>query len=317
MSANDLEDQELIEEEEEDFSDYNVTTSITTTTKTKQETTSNINSVQINDNNLDQNSNASENNEVTNEESFELIKISSDSENVLEGSKNNSNTRNIQQQQQQQQQQQASQNYQRHEFDKEEEEEDNEIQLTEVSNWRKQNQQQQEQEQQEQQQHQEPRIQIKVPTETQNVNQNTYNRDNDDEENQLSLDNIPSDGDILRAKFQQFMEQKKQKCVLYLDEGRVNLLPAPLRQPIQNIINTVKRLTARNPTGAPLSALQILAERLDEFLELQEHRSDRDYELRCRDLLSIIYRNTIEAQRLSRQLRDAAAPRSLDEYENY
>ncbi|OHT16962.1 hypothetical protein TRFO_41429 [Tritrichomonas foetus] len=131
----------------------------------------------------------------------------------------------------------------------------------------------------------------------------------------FNSENLPDDDNILRQKFQQFIEEKKQKCVLMLDEGRVGLLPSQLRQPIQNIINQVKRWVNRNPTGASLSALQILAERLDEFLELQEHREDRNYEARCRDLLSMIYRNTIEAQRLARQLRDAATPRSLDEYE--
>lgn len=195
----------------------------------------------------------------------------------------------------------------------EEEEEDieedtKEIQLQEVSTWRKQTQQTNQQQK---------------PAKSQNTNPNvTFNNNNDEKfieasDHQFNSDNIPDDESLLREKFQQFMEEKKHKCVLYLDESRVNLLPAPLRPPIQKIINTIKRLTARNPTGAPLSALQILAERLDEFLELQNHRADRDYDLRCRDLLSIIYRNTIEAQRLSRQLRDAAAPRSLDEYENY
>lgn len=215
-------------------------------------------------------------------------------------------------------QQQAQPNNQLHSFEEEDEEEDTrEIQLQEVSAWRKQTQRQEQQQQTQQNQE-------ITSAKSQNTNPNvTFNNNNNDDkfieadDHQFNSDNIPDDESILREKFQQFMEEKKQKCVLYLDEGRVNLLPAPLRPPIQNIINTVKRLTARNPTGAPLSALQILAERLDEFLELQKHRTDRDYDLRCRDLLSIIYRNTIEAQRLSRQLRDAAAPRSLDEYENY
>lgn len=194
-------------------------------------------------------------------------------------------------------------------FEEEDIEEDTkEIQLQEVSTWRKQTQQTNQQQK---------------PAKSQNTNPNvTFNNNNDEKfieasDHHFNSDNIPDDESLLREKFQQFMEEKKHKCVLYLDESRVNLLPAQLRPPIQKIINTIKRLTARNPTGAPLSALQILAERLDEFLELQNHRADRDYDLRCRDLLSIIYRNTIEAQRLSRQLRDAAAPRSLDEYENY
>lgn len=132
-------------------------------------------------------------------------------------------------------------------------------------------------------------------------------------EQEFLSENMGEDANI-DEKFKKFIKAK-QKVVLSLDESRVGLLPPQLRQPIQNIITKIKRWAARNPSGSALSALQILAERLDEFLELQHHRETRDYEAQCRDLLSMIYQNTIEAQRMARKLKQAAAPRSLDEYE--
>lgn len=133
-------------------------------------------------------------------------------------------------------------------------------------------------------------------------------------EQEFVSENLVTSGNSLGDKFKDFLREK-QRVVLDLDEKRVSLLPAPLRQPIQNIIAKIKRWASRNPTGASLGALQVLADRLDEFLELQQHREDHDYEAQCRDLLTIIYQNTIEAQRMSRKLKDAAIPRALDEYE--
>ena len=150
---------------------------------------------------------------------------------------------------------------------------------------------------------------------SQAISNQQNNNDDEDEYKHSYSENEAKDENVLWDRFNEFMEEKKPKCVLHLDESRVNLLPAQLRTPIQIIITKIKRWAARNPTGAPLSALQILAERLDEFLELQERRNERDYENRCKDLLSIIYRNTIEAQRLSQQLREQATPKGLDEYE--
>lgn len=135
---------------------------------------------------------------------------------------------------------------------------------------------------------------------------------NEEEEDINSSDFVDPNG--LSSKFQKFLAEKQQ-CVLQLDESRVQYVPPTLRAPINTIITKLKRWTLRNPTGASLSALQILAERLDEFLDLQTQRDNSDYEARCRDLLSMIYQNTIEAQRLARKLKDAATPRSLDEYE--
>lgn len=116
----------------------------------------------------------------------------------------------------------------------------------------------------------------------------------------------------LAEKFDQFL-QKKQHIELDFDESRIDLAPSPLRPALLNILKTVKRLAARNPTGASLAALQILIERFDEFLELQLRRDDPTYEDQCRVLLGYIYKNTSEAMRLSRKLKDEAHPRPIDE----
>lgn len=157
-----------------------------------------------------------------------------------------------------------------------------------------------------------------VPIEASDSEDDTQRRKKDDDmigtsEQEFVSENL-EDNSTINEKFKKFIKSK-QKVVLSLDESRVALLPPQLRQPIQNIITKIKRWAARNPSGSSLSALQILAERLDEFLELQHQRETRDYEAQCRDLLSMIYQNTIEAQRMARKLKEAATPRSLDEYE--
>lgn len=116
----------------------------------------------------------------------------------------------------------------------------------------------------------------------------------------------------IAERFDQFL-QKKEHIDLDFDESRIDLAPSPLRPSLQNMLKTIKRLAARNPTGASLAALQILIERFDEFLELQLRRDDPTYEDQCRILLGYIYKNTSEAMRLSRKLKDAAHPRPVDE----
>jgi hypothetical protein len=114
-------------------------------------------------------------------------------------------------------------------------------------------------------------------------------------------------------KFESFIKNKRQvRIELAID--RVDLLPPQLRQPITNIITKIRRWALRNPSGPALSGLQDLADRLNEFLELQTRRNDHDYEVRCRDLLRAIYQDTLETQRVTRELKDAAIPRGLDEY---
>jgi hypothetical protein len=118
----------------------------------------------------------------------------------------------------------------------------------------------------------------------------------------------------LGDRFEKFMKAKHHVHI-EIDIGRIDLLPPQLRQPITNLVTKITRWAARNPSGPALTALQDLADRLNDFLELQLHREDHDYELRCRDLLKHIYQNTLETQRVNRELKDAAIPRSLDEYE--
>jgi hypothetical protein len=67
--------------------------------------------------------------------------------------------------------------------------------------------------------------------------------------------------------------------------------------------------------GPALTALQDLTTRVNEFLELQTHRDESDYELQCRELLGAIYQDTIKTQKMTRRLKDAAIPRALAEYE--
>ena len=114
-------------------------------------------------------------------------------------------------------------------------------------------------------------------------------------------------------KFNQFMREREQG-ITTIDESRVELAPPTLRPTLLTLIKNIKRWSARNPTGASLNALQILVERLDEYLELQTRRDDPNYEEQCRGLLGMIYKNTSQAQRLARDLKDAAAPRPIDEY---
>lgn len=113
-------------------------------------------------------------------------------------------------------------------------------------------------------------------------------------------------------KFNGFVAQRR-KVVFSIDESRVNLAPPQLRAPLNTLIRKVKRWANRNPSNGSLEALQVLAERLDEYLELQVSRDDPQYDSHCRDLLAIIYQNTIEAQRLVSTLRESARPRPLDE----
>ncbi|EAX91330.1 hypothetical protein TVAG_492980 [Trichomonas vaginalis G3] len=116
----------------------------------------------------------------------------------------------------------------------------------------------------------------------------------------------------IAERFDQFL-QKKEHITVDFDESRIDLAPSPLRPSLLTMLKTIKRLAARNPTGASLAALQILIERFDEFLELQTRRDDPTYEDQCRVLLGYIYKNTSEAMRLSRKLKDAAQPRPVDE----
>jgi hypothetical protein len=114
-------------------------------------------------------------------------------------------------------------------------------------------------------------------------------------------------------QFERFIRDRHQVRI-EIAADRVDQLPPQLRQPITNIITKIRRWALRNPSGPALSGLQDLADRLNEFLELQTRRNDHDYEARCRDLLRAIYQNTLETQRVTRELKDAAIPRGLDEY---
>jgi hypothetical protein len=114
-------------------------------------------------------------------------------------------------------------------------------------------------------------------------------------------------------KFERFMKNKHQVRI-EIDIERIDLLPPQLRQPITNIVTKISRWDARGPSGPALVALPDLADRLNGFLELQLRREDRDYELRCRDLLKLISQNTLKTQKVTRELKDAAIPRALDEY---
>lgn len=118
------------------------------------------------------------------------------------------------------------------------------------------------------------------------------------------------------SKFQKYLNQAKKTSTINIDVSRVELAPPNIRKGLYQIIKNVERLSKRNPTNASLSALQVLVERLDEFLEMQTRREDPNYDQMCIYLLNVIYRNTVEAQRLSRSLRDAAKPRPLDEYKS-
>ena len=117
----------------------------------------------------------------------------------------------------------------------------------------------------------------------------------------------------IAEKFSQFI-QNREEVSISIDESKVEFAPPALRTTLNTLIKNVKRWAARNPTGASLEALQILAERLDEFLELQTRRDDPEYDEKARELLNMIYKNTSQAQRLARNLKDAAVPRPVDEY---
>ena len=113
-------------------------------------------------------------------------------------------------------------------------------------------------------------------------------------------------------RFNGFVAQR-QKVVFSIDESRVDLAPPQLRASLNTLIKRIKRWANRNPSNGSLEALQVLAERLDEYLELQVNRDDPHYDSHCRDLLAIVYQNTIEAQRLVSTLQESARPRPLDE----
>jgi hypothetical protein len=118
----------------------------------------------------------------------------------------------------------------------------------------------------------------------------------------------------LGERFERFVKEKHDVRI-EIEMSRIDLAPPMLRQPLTNIVTKIKRWAARNPSGPALTSLQDLADRLNDLLELQLHREDHDYELRCRDLLRVIYQNTLETQRVTRQLKDASIPRALDEYD--
>ncbi|KAH0792760.1 hypothetical protein GPJ56_003383 [Histomonas meleagridis] len=141
---------------------------------------------------------------------------------------------------------------------------------------------------------------------TQKENKNHSNSHSSKSEEEVIIDDISTTSSITQQK----------EILIAIDDPRINLLPAKLREPIRNIIKKINRWAKRNQTGVSFSALEILYEKVDEFLELQKIREDSDYELQCRNLLSLIYQNTIETQRIVRKLRDEATPRSLDEYES-
>jgi hypothetical protein len=132
-----------------------------------------------------------------------------------------------------------------------------------------------------------------------------------------SDDAVPNGGPSkpgLGRTFEQFLQQK-QKGAIQIDEAKADLLPAKLRSPIKNVIAKINRWSLRNPTGPALIALRDLADRLNDFFDLQARRDDYDYEPRCRDLLRMIYQDTIETQKMTRRLKDAAIPRALAEYD--
>ena len=139
--------------------------------------------------------------------------------------------------------------------------------------------------------------------------------DSDDiRKNQISKENLNLNNINIVEKFKKFT---KKKVNFMIDESLLELAPPQSKPILQTLIKNVKKWMKRNPTDEALFALEILIKRIQEFLELQTRRDDPEYEELCRDLLSLIYKNTVEAQRLSRKLKEEAQPRSIDEFSQY
>jgi hypothetical protein len=124
---------------------------------------------------------------------------------------------------------------------------------------------------------------------------------------------VPDDAHFFQEKFQDFMHQRRELHIT-VDSQNVDLLPAPLRPMINQIITKIKRWAGRGPTGLALEALQLLVHELNEYLLLQNRREDPDYEQRCLWLLRRVHACTLDTEKIARKLKDAAAPRALDEY---
>ena len=99
-----------------------------------------------------------------------------------------------------------------------------------------------------------------------------------------------------------------------INDKRINLLPSRLRDSIRSIIKKINMWTMRRMNRSAVSALQILHEKVDAFLHLQKCR-DNKYESKCRELLTEIYKNIIDLQRIISNFKDKALPRSVDEYQ--
>lgn len=136
------------------------------------------------------------------------------------------------------------------------------------------------------------------------------------QDNQVSDESMEKDQILsLTDQYEEFQQsQKPTQVTLKINESDINLLPPTLRKPIRNLIKTLKRWLDREPSDEVLHQIHILLTLLNEFLELQHYRSDKNYDSNCTELLKQILQKNIEAQRLSRVLRSASEPRSLDEY---
>jgi len=130
-----------------------------------------------------------------------------------------------------------------------------------------------------------------------------------EEHNSKQNENIPVNSQEIVKKFQEFASRKMGFAI---DEGLLVYAPPTIRPPIEKIIKNIKKWSKRNPTDETMVALNILVKRVNEFLELQQKRDEPEYDSQCRNLLTLIYNNTVEAQRLARSLKDSAELLSLE-----